>query len=176
MQREVLPRREWIAKFTPDALDTYLSDSDSDSKLRRSNTVWSDSFDNIIGPFSPSHDQTPSRRILCKAQAQAAQFNQSQSLASVSSSLFRGPRPAHQLFADDCFVEGIVEGFGIVILAATIIASVSILAWLFRRQMKLLRSPRRRPANTSASNCLLDGTSRECPEKRSKAREVMNLV
>lgn len=176
MQGEVLPRREWIAKFTPDALDTYLSDSDSDSKLRRSNTVWSDSFDNIIGPFSPSHDQTLPRRILCKSQGQEVLFNQSQPPASGSSPQSQGYRPVHQLFADDCFVEGIVEGFGIVVLVATIIASISILAWLFRRQMRLLRSPRWRPANASASHCILDETSHEFPEKISKAPEVTNLV
>lgn len=60
-----LPQRTWIAKFTPETLQAYLSNPDPSSQLRRSNTVWSDDFDNIIGPLSPSDNQKSwSRREL----------------------------------------------------------------------------------------------------------------
>jgi hypothetical protein len=143
-----LPQRTWIAKFTPETLQTYLTTSNpATSHLRRSNTVWSDDFDNIIGPLSPSEDQNSrSRRQLCRSKRTALPFdhNESQLQYENSNRLVHGPRPSNLLFTDDCFVDGLVEGFGIMVVAAVFLGAIAALVWLLGMRLKSCRSTRHR--------------------------------
>jgi hypothetical protein len=144
-----LPQRTWIAKFTPETLQTYLTTPNpSASQLRRSNTVWSDDFDNIIGPLSPS-DNDPisrSRKQLCRSRRAALPFDHNESRFQYESStrLVHGPRPSNLLFTDDCFVDGLVEGFGIMVVAAVFLGVIAALVWLFGMRLKSCRSTRLR--------------------------------
>jgi hypothetical protein len=143
-----LPQREWIAKFTPSILQTYLTiPNPSKSQLRRSNTVWSDDFDNIIGPLSPSdNDQKSwSRRQLCRSKRTTLPFdhNASQFQYESSNRLVHGPRPSNMPFTDDCFVDGLVEGFGIMVVAVVFLGAIASLVWLLGMRLKSCRSTRR---------------------------------
>jgi hypothetical protein len=143
-----LPQRQWIAKFTPSTLQTYLTTPNpSTSQLRRSNTVWSDDFDNIIGPLSPSdNDQKSwSRKQLCRSKGTTLPFdhNESRFQYESSSRLVQGPRPSNMLFTDDCFVDGLVEGFGIMVVAVVFLGAIASLVWLLGMRLKSCRSTRR---------------------------------
>jgi hypothetical protein len=143
-----LPQRQWIAKFTPSTLQTYLTTPNpSTSQHRRSNTVWSDDFDNIIGPLSPSDtDQKSwSRRQLCRSKRTALPFDNNESRFQYESSnrLVHGPRPSNMLFTDDCFVDGLVEGFGIMVVAVVFLAAVASLVWVLGMRLRSCRSTRR---------------------------------
>jgi hypothetical protein len=147
--QDSLPQRTWIAKFTPSTLQTYLTTPNpSTSPLRRANTVWSDDFDNIIGPLSPSensNDQNPrSRKQICRSKRTALQFdhNAPQSQYESSNRLVHGPRPFNQLFADECFVDGLVEGFGIMVVAVVFLGAIALLVWLLGMSMRSCRSTR----------------------------------
>jgi hypothetical protein len=139
-----LPQRTWIAKFTPETLDAYLSNHDPSSDLRRSNTVWSDDFDNIIGPLpTPNDDQKSwSRRKVC----QSKHPNDSSSLMA------QGPQSSHLLFTDDCFLDGLVDGFGIMVIGVVLLGAIAALLWLLGMRLWSCRSTRghRRSSSTLA--------------------------
>jgi hypothetical protein len=130
-----LPQRSWIAKFTPDELEAYLSNPDPSSQLRRSNTVWSDDFDNLIGPFQPSSDdhKSWSRRRVCHGE-----------YARDSSSLMtQGPHSARLLLTDDCFLDGLVDGFGIMVVGVVLLGAIAAMIWLLGLGLRSRWSTRR---------------------------------
>ena len=129
-----LPQRTWIAKFTPETLDAYLSNPDPSSDLRRSNTVWSDDFDNIIGPIPTSSDDQKSwsRRKVC----------QSKYPHDSSSLMAQGPRSSHLLFTDDCFLDGMVDGAGIMVIGVVLLGAIAALLWLLGMRLRSCRSTR----------------------------------
>jgi hypothetical protein len=143
-----LPRRTWIAKFTPETLEAYLSNPDPSSQLRRSSTVWSDDFDNLIGPLQPSNDDHRSwpRRKVCHSRFP----HESSSLMTQS------PRSSNLLFTDDCFLDGLVDGFGIMVIGIVLLGAIAAMLWLLGVGLKSRRSTRRRPCNSPALPLLDD--------------------
>lgn len=127
-----LPQRTWIAKFTPETLDAYLSNPGPSSELRRSNTVWSDDFDNIIGPIPTSSDNQKSwsRSIVC----------QSKHPHDSTSLMAEGPRSSHLLFTDDCYLDGMVDGFGIMVVGVVLLGAIAALLWLLGVRLRSCRS------------------------------------
>jgi len=141
-----LPQRTWIAKFTPDTLEAYLSNPDPSSQLRRSNTVWSDDFDNIIGPLPTSNDdhKSWSRRRVCHSKYPHDK----------SSLMAQGPRSSHLLFTDDCFLDGLVDGFGIMVIGVVLLGAIAALLWLLGMRLKSCRTSRRRRCSSSSLSLL----------------------
>ena len=149
-----LPRRTWIAKFTPETLDAYLSNPDPSSELRRSNTVWSDDFDNIIGPLPTSSDdhKSWSRKQVC----------QSKYPHDSTSLMAQGTRSSHLLFTDDCFLDGLVDGFGIMVVGVVLLGAIAALLWLLGMRLRSCRSTRGHRRGSSALRLL--GTETENSE------------
>lgn len=145
-----LPRRTWIAKFTPETLDAYLSNPDPSSELRRSNTVWSDDFDNIIGPLPTSSDDQKSwsRSKVC----------QSKYPHDSTSLMAQGPRSSHLLFTDDCYLDGMVDGFGIMVVGVVLLGAIAALLWLLGVRLRSCRSTRGHRRSSSALALLGTGT------------------
>jgi len=143
-----LPRRSWIAKFTPDQLEAYLSNPDPSSQLRRSNTVWSDDFDNLIGPFQTSSDdhKSWSRREVCHSKYPH----------DSSSLMTQGPQSARLLFTDDCFLDGLVDGFGIMVIGVVLLGAIAAMIWLLGMGLKSRRSTRRHRYSSLALPLLVD--------------------
>lgn len=137
-----LPQRTWIAKFTPETLDAYLSDPNPSGPLRRSNTVWSDDFDNIIGPLPTSNDdhKSWSRSKICRTKYPHDN----------SSLMAQGPRSSHLLLTDDCFLDGLVDGFGIMVVGVLLLGAIVSLIWLLSLQLRSRQSTRRHNRSTSA--------------------------
>lgn len=146
-----LPRRTWIAKFTPETLDAYLSNPDPSSELRRSNTVWSDDFDNIIGPLPTSSDDQKSwsRRKVCQSK-----YPHHDSMGLMA----QGPRSSHLLFTDDCFLDGLVDGFGIMVIGVVLLGAIAALLWLLGMRLRSCRSTRSHRRSSSALALLGSGT------------------
>lgn len=137
-----LPQRTWIAKFTPETLDAYLSNPDSSSELRRSNTVWSDDFDNIIGPLPASSDDQKSwsRRKFC----------QSRNSHDSTSLMAQGTQSSHLLLTDDCFLDGLVDGFGVMVIGVVLLGAIAALLWLLGMRLRSCRSTRGHRRSSSA--------------------------
>lgn len=57
-----------------------------------------------------------------------------------SGSLPYGDRPSHRLYADDCFVDGLVEGVGFMIVGVIFLGIVASVFWLLSVRLGLLRS------------------------------------
>jgi hypothetical protein len=143
-----LPQRQWVAKFTPDTLETYLSDPSPSSRLRRAHTVWSDDFDNIIDPTLSDDAPGLSRTQLCRLRNNDAVFSH-RGYPHERSSLLQGFRPSHLLFTDDCFVDGLLEGVGLILVIVFFLAAAVGSSVLIRRRIsswkadetRLSRSP-----------------------------------
>jgi len=141
-----LPRRQWVAKFTPDTLETYLSDPDPLGRLRQEHTVWSDDFDNVIDSALPDDAPGLSRTQLCRLRDNQAVFSH-RGHPYDSTSLLRGFRPSHLLFTDDCFIDGLVEGVGIILVIVSMLAASVALSVLIRRRISFWRAGRRHCSN-----------------------------
>ena len=130
-----LPQRQWVAKFTPDMLETYLSDPNPSSRLRRAHTVWSDDFDNIIDPTRPDDVPGLSRTQLCRLRNNDAVVSH-RGHAHDRSSLLQGFRPSHLLLTDDCFVDGLLEGVGLILVIVCFLAAAVGSSVLIRRRIR----------------------------------------
>lgn len=129
-----LPRRQWVAKFTPDTLETYLSDPNPMGRLRQAHTVWSDEFDNIISPAPQDDAPGLSRAQLCRLRNNDAVLSH-RGHTNGSSSLLQGFRPSHLLFTDDCFLDGLLEGFGLILVIVSMLAASVAFSILIRRRI-----------------------------------------
>ena len=129
-----LPQRQWVAKFTPDTLETYLSDPNPLSRLRRAHTVWSDDFDNIIDPTLPNDAPGLSRTQLCRLRNNDAVFSHG-GYSHERSQLLQGFRPSHLLFTDDCFLDGLLEGVGLILVIVFFLAAAVGSSILIRRRI-----------------------------------------
>lgn len=162
-----LPQRTWVAKFTPETLEAYLNDPNPSGQLRRSNTVWSDDFDNIIGPLATSDDdhKSWSRRKICHSKYPH----------DSSSLMTQEPRSsAHLLLTDDCFLDGLVDGFGIMVVGVVLLGAIVSLIWLLSVQLRSRRSTHRRRCSTSALPLL--GTEQEVSDTKSEAEIYVEKV
>jgi hypothetical protein len=130
----LLPQRQWVAKFTPDTLEAYLSDPNPPSRLRRAHTVWSDDFDNIIDPALPDDAPGLSRTQLCRLRNNDAVVSH-RGYPHDRSSLLQGFRPSHLLFTDDCFVDGLLEGIGLILMIFSMLAAAVGFSVLIRRRI-----------------------------------------
>jgi hypothetical protein len=123
-----------VAKFTPDTLETYLSNPNPMGRLRRAHTVWSDDFDNIIDPTLSDDVPRLSRTQLCRLRNNDAVFSH-RGYQHERSSLLQGFRPSHLLFTDDCFIDGLLEGVGLILVIVIFLAAAMGSSVLIRRRI-----------------------------------------
>jgi hypothetical protein len=134
-----LPQRTWIDKFTPETLEAYINEPEPSSPLRQANTVWSDEFGSIIGPLlSSDHQRSSSRRQFCRPRSNALQFHHSEFFQGGSDSLVQGLGPSH-LLADDCFLDRMVEGVGIMVVAVVVLGAMAALVWRIWMRLRARR-------------------------------------
>jgi len=145
-----LPRRQWVAKFTPDTLETYLTDPNPTSRLRQAHTIWSDEFDNIISPAPQDDAPGLSRAQLCRLRNNDAVLNHS-GYTNKSFSLLQGFRPSHLLFTDDCFLDGLLEGFGLILVIVSMLAASVAFSILIRRRIGSWKAGQRHGSSNSLS-------------------------
>jgi hypothetical protein len=143
-----LPQREWVAKIDPDMLEQYLSDPNPSAQLQRTHIVWSDEFDNIIEPTLLNDAPGLSRTQLCRLRNNEAVFSH-RGYSHDRPSLLQGFRPSHLLFTDDCFLDGLLEGVGLILVIVFFMAAAVGSSVLIRRRLssrktddtRLSRSP-----------------------------------
>ncbi|KAL1584771.1 hypothetical protein WHR41_06617 [Cladosporium halotolerans] len=119
-----LPTREWIAKIEPKALETRTPNGKQSIDMRRATMIWIDEFDNPVELPTPPETITLSRKQRCRNQQGSA----------MSGWLTNGRLPPHRLgqsstlVIDDCYTEGLVDGFDSVLMAAMLFAAIAIMA------------------------------------------------
>lgn len=165
-----LPRRQWVAKFTPDTLETYLSDPDPLGQLRQTHTVWSDDFDNIIDPTISDDAPGLSRAQLCRLRNNEAVFNH-RGHPHGRPSLLQGFRPSHLLFTDDCFLDGLLQGIGLILVIASMLAAAVGFGILIRRRMRSWKAEDARMSRPSGSGAAFGGTG-----EKTKGMEFVEAV
>jgi hypothetical protein len=144
-----LPQREWVAKIDPGMLEQYLSDPNPSAQLQRTHIVWSDEFDNIIEPTLLNDAPGLSRTQLCRLRNNEAVFSH-RGYSHDRPSLLQGFRPSHLLFTDDCFLDGLLEGVGLILVIVFFMAAAVGSSVLIRRRIssrttddtRLSRSPK----------------------------------
>lgn len=75
----------------------------------------------------------------------------------------QGTRSSHLLFTDDCFLDGLVDGFGIMVVGVVLLGAIAALLWLLGMRLRSCRSTRGRRRGSSALKLL--GTETESSEK-----------
>lgn len=90
-----------------------------------------------------------------------------------SSSLLHGDRPSDRLFADDCFVDGLVEGVGFMVLGVVLLVLIASLAWLLGVRLGLCRS---RPHRRNSPRSRILHAIEEEPEMKSETAVYVEKV
>ena len=71
----------------------------------------------------------------------------------------QGTRSSHLLFTDDCFLDGLVDGFGIMVVGVVLLGAIAALLWLLGMRLRSCRSTRAHRRGSSALKLL--GTETE---------------
>lgn len=115
--RSSLLQHEWTAGLTLATSKTCLSEPYPSSQSQRSDTVCSDHFGNIVRPLPlSSDDRIPWSRT---------RFCRSKYLLDCSSLMAQGPGSLYLLFTDDCFLDGLADGFGIMVVGIGLLVIVT---------------------------------------------------
>lgn len=70
----------------------------------------------------------------------------------------QGPRSSHLLFTDDCYLDGMVDGFGIMVVGVVLLGAIAALLWLLGVRLRSCRSTRGHRRSSSALALLVTGT------------------
>jgi len=62
----------------------------------------------------------------------------------------QGPQSSRLLFTDDCFLDGLVDGAGIMVIGVILLGAIAALLWLLGMRLRSCRSMRGRRRTASA--------------------------
>ena len=71
----------------------------------------------------------------------------------------QGTRSSHLLLTDDCFLDGLVDGLGIMVVGVVLLGAIAALLWLLGMRLRSCRSKRGHRRGSSALRLL--GTETE---------------